>query len=188
VAQAQGRVSSCTGPGPRARSGVPPMSESTIQILMLAATVLWPRSILRFSFDCGLRPHAKLNPRTPLTPGFPTLNTSPSRCYFVSQPYLFHNVPVHTNSLFIPNLSFDVLFVVPTLYSIFQLAGECPRKWGRGFPFVLVYNQCVNDNDTSVIPTIDVFLLLLLCLLGNGLAGRLWTRVQRSFSIENQGA
>ena len=26
------------------------------------------RSILRFSFACGLLPHAKLNPRTPLTP------------------------------------------------------------------------------------------------------------------------
>ena len=25
------------------------------------------RSVLRFSFACGLRPHAKLNPRTPLT-------------------------------------------------------------------------------------------------------------------------
>ena len=32
------------------------MSESTIQILMLAATILWPRSVLRFSFACGLRP------------------------------------------------------------------------------------------------------------------------------------
>ena len=29
------------------------------------------RSVLRFSFACGLRPHAKLNPRTPLTPTSP---------------------------------------------------------------------------------------------------------------------
>ena len=28
---------------------------------MLATTALWPRSVLRFSFACGLRPHAKLN-------------------------------------------------------------------------------------------------------------------------------
>ena len=27
---------------------------------------MYDRSVLRFSFACGLRPHAKLNPRTPL--------------------------------------------------------------------------------------------------------------------------
>ena len=29
-------------------------------------TFCYDRSVLRFSFACGLRPHAKLNPRTPL--------------------------------------------------------------------------------------------------------------------------
>ena len=38
---------------------------------MLAVTVLWLRSVLRFSFTCNLRPHAKVNPRTPLTLFFP---------------------------------------------------------------------------------------------------------------------
>ena len=71
--------SPCVGPGPSARSGGPPISESIIQIIMLAATVLWPRSILRFSFACFLRPHARLNPRTPLTLVFPIHTVNPKR-------------------------------------------------------------------------------------------------------------
>ena len=39
----------------QARSGGIPISESAIQILMLATTVLRPRSVLRFSFVCCLR-------------------------------------------------------------------------------------------------------------------------------------
>ena len=33
-------------------------------------TFCYDRSVLRFRFACGLRLHAKLNPRTPLTPAF----------------------------------------------------------------------------------------------------------------------
>ena len=66
--QAYESVSSCAGPMHRARLGDCPISEATIQILTLAATALWHRSVLRFSFAYGLRAHAKLNPRTPLTP------------------------------------------------------------------------------------------------------------------------
>ena len=59
-------ISSCVEPEPRPWSGEPSIPKSTLQIVMLAATVLWPRSVLRPSFACGRRPHA-LNPRTPLT-------------------------------------------------------------------------------------------------------------------------
>ena len=50
--QAQGIVSSCVGPALRTRSGGSPLSESTIQILMLAGTVVWLRSVIGFSFAC----------------------------------------------------------------------------------------------------------------------------------------
>ena len=38
----------------------------TGKILNAKCISMYDRSVLRFSFACGLRPHAKLNPRTPL--------------------------------------------------------------------------------------------------------------------------
>ena len=45
-------------------------SENAMQKLMLAATVLWPRSVLVFSFACGLRPRTSVHHNTLLTTSF----------------------------------------------------------------------------------------------------------------------
>ena len=49
------------------------------------------RSVLRFSFACGLRPHAKLNPRTPLTPAFLAPQTHVKRTSNATQPHFKRN-------------------------------------------------------------------------------------------------
>ena len=95
-----------------------------MQILMLAATVLWPRSVLRFSFACGLRPHAKLNPRTPLTP------TSPMPLYFffslLQLHYFFFSQPSNHYFFFSqPHLGAEkkivhAIFFIQPLYLFFS--------------------------------------------------------------------
>ena len=114
-AQAQARKSSCAGPRPKARSGGPPMSESTIRILMLAATVLWPCSVLRFSFACGLRPHAKLNSWTAFTSFF---TPAPLFCFHSSRwPHIcFPTLP--PAAIFCPNPCSHYFF--PTVYFVLQ--------------------------------------------------------------------
>ena len=42
-------------------------------------TFCYDRSVLRFSFACGLRPHAKLNPRTPLAGNDPPPDLEPQK-------------------------------------------------------------------------------------------------------------
>ena len=66
----------------------------------LGGTVLWPRSVLRSSFACGLRPNANLNPRTPLTPFFPP---APLFCSHPPRRPLLFFPTLHTAAIFCPN-------------------------------------------------------------------------------------
>ena len=70
-----------------------------------------PRSVLRFSFAFGLRPRAKLNPMTQLTPFFPL---APVFCFpSPAGRYFFSNSPSRRH-LF-PQPSIQPLYCFPTL-------------------------------------------------------------------------
>ena len=81
-AKPKGRVSSCAGPGPKARSGGRTLDRS----LQYKDSCWRPthrsghrrsiRSVLQFSFECGLRPYAKktLGLRSPPPPSLSTLH------------------------------------------------------------------------------------------------------------------